>query len=121
MSDDSASSRGEKVALVESFFDGIVTGDLDRLPVGPELAVQSPLTSRLEGAAAREDVKTVAANTRAIRVVRHVVEGDHVASLTENDTANGPLTIFALFTIGSGRIVEVRVFYDTRQLAMSGD
>ena len=50
-------SRDEKVAVVESFFDCIASGDLDRLPIAPELTVESPLTPKLSGEAAMEYVK----------------------------------------------------------------
>ncbi len=48
--------------------------------------------------------------------MQHIVEGDHGATLTENETINGPLSVFANFQIESGRIKDVRVFYDPGQL-----
>jgi hypothetical protein len=112
-------SRDEKVALVESFLDCRASGELDRLPVGPELTVESPLTPKLSGEAAMAYVKAVAAGTKGIRVVQHIVEGNHVATLSENETVNGPLSVFAKFQIESGRIKDVRVFYDPRRIAGS--
>ena len=121
MTTPSTMSRAEKVAVVESFLDGIASSELDRLPVDPELTVESPLTQKLSGPAAMEYVKAVAAGTTGIQVIQHIVEGDYVATLTENETLNGPLSVFSKFQIESGRIKDARVFYDTRQIAGSTD
>ena len=112
-------SRDEKIAVVESFFNGMVSNTLDRLPIAPEFTVESPLTPKLSGEAALEYVKAVAAGTKGIQVVQHIVEGDHVATLTENETINGPLSVFSKFQIESGRIKDARVFYDPRRIAGS--
>ena len=117
----SAMSRDEKVSIVESFLSCMASSELDRLPIDPELTVQSPLIPKLSGQAAKEYVKAVAANTDGIQVIQHIVEGDQVATLTENETTNGPLSVFAKFQIESGRIKDVRVFYDTRQLVGPDD
>lgn len=103
-------SRDEKVALVEAFLNCVASGELERLPVAPELTVESPLTPKLGGSAAMEYVKAVAAGTNRIQVVQHIVEDDHVATLSENSTVNGPLSVFAKFQIELGRIKDVRVF-----------
>lgn len=114
-----ALSRSEAVALIESFLDCIVRGELDRLPAAPDLTVQSPLTPKRDGAAAMEYVKLVSASVTGIRVRQHIVEGEHVASLLDQETVNGPLEVFSKFRIASGRIQDVRVFYDPRQVAGS--
>ncbi len=112
-------SREEKVALVESFLNCMASGEVERLPIAPDLTVESPLTSKLSGEAAMEYVKAVAEGTKSIQVVQHIVEGDHVATLSENETINGPLSVFAKFRIESGRIKDVRVFYNPRRIARS--
>ncbi len=112
-------SRDETVAVVESFLDCIASGKLDRLPIAPDLTVESPLTPKLGGAAAMEYVKAVAAGTKGIQIVQHIVEGDHVATLTENEIINGSLSVFSKFQIESGRIKDVRVFYNPRRIAGS--
>ena len=114
-------SRDEKVAVVEAFFDCVSSSELDRLPIDPELTVESPLTPKLSGRAAMEYVKAVAAGTNSIQVVQHIVEGDFVATLSENETTNGLLSVFSRFHIEAGRIKDVRVFYDPRQIAGSTD
>jgi hypothetical protein len=110
-------SRDEKIAVVESFLGCMASGELERLPITRELTVESPLTPKLSGDAAMQYVKAVAAGTKSIRIVQHIVEGDYVATVSENETINGPLSVFGKFQIESGRIKDVRVFYDPRQPA----
>ncbi len=109
-------SRDENVAVVESFLNCIVTKDLDRLPIDPEYTAQSPLTPKLSGQAALEYLKVVAAAVKGIRVIQHIVEDNHVATFFEEDTINGSLEVFSKFQIESGRIKDVRVFYDPRPI-----
>jgi hypothetical protein len=113
-------SRDEKVAVIESFLHGIVSKKLDQLPIDPEITFESPLIPERRGrAAALEYLKGVAAALKGIRVVQHIVEGDHVATLFDEETVNGPLQVFAKFQIASGRIRDARVFYDPRRIARS--
>jgi hypothetical protein len=50
---------------------------------------------------------------------QHIVEGNHVATLFEEDTVDGPLPVFSLWEIHEGRIKDVRVFYDPRRIKAS--
>jgi hypothetical protein len=114
-------SREEKVALVESYLDCVARKELDRLPIAPEYTAQSPMTPRLSGQAAVEYLRTVAAGMKRIQVRQHIVEGDHVATFFEEDTVYGPIPVFAKFQIESGRIKDVRVFYDPRPMLAGRD
>ena len=115
----SSPTRDQQVAVVESFLDCIVRKDFDRLPIAPEYTAQSPLTPKLTGQAALEYLRVVARAVNAIRIEQHIVEGDHVATLFEEDTVNGTLPVFSRFHIEEGRIKDVRVFYDPRRIATS--
>jgi limonene-1,2-epoxide hydrolase len=112
-------SRSEQVAVVEAFFAAIVSKDLSRLPVDPDLTAQSPLTPKLRGRAALAYLEKIAANVKAIRVTQHIVEGDFVATLFEEDTAHGVIPVFATFEIVAGRIRDTRAFYDPRPILAS--
>jgi hypothetical protein len=52
-------------------------------------------------------------------IERHIVEGDIVATLFEEDTIHGRIPVFSKFHIESGRIKDVRVFYDPRLITGS--
>jgi hypothetical protein len=112
-------SREENVAVVESFLNCLASKELDRLPIAPELTVESPMIPKVSGRAAMEYMKAVAAGVKGIRVMQHIVEGEHVATFLEEETIYGPLPVFAKFQIESGRVKDVRVFYDARRIAGS--
>ena len=62
-------------------------------------------------------LKRVADAVRAIHVKQHIVEGDWVATLFDEETASGPVSVFAKFEVASSGIRDVIVFYDPRALA----
>jgi hypothetical protein len=109
-------SRTDKIAVVESFLNCLVSKDLARLPVEPDLTVESPLIAKVGGGAAMKYVKRVADTVTAIRVQQHIVEGDWVATRFDEETRNGPVAVFARFQVVSERIKDVSVFYDPRKL-----
>ena len=109
-------SRTDKIAVVESFLNCLVSKDLAQLPVEPDLTVESPLIARVGGGAAMKYVKRVADSVSEIRVKQHIVEGDWVATLFDEETANGPVAVFARFQVVAERIKEVSVFYDPRKV-----
>ncbi len=116
-----AMSRDENVALVESFLSCMATSEADRMPIGPEFTVESPLVPKLSGQAAMDYVEATAAGTKGIEVVQHIVKGDFVAALSVNETINGKLSVFSRFQIELGRSKDARVFYDPRSIAGSTD
>jgi hypothetical protein len=107
-------SRDDKVAVVETFLSCLASKDLAQLPIEPDLTVQSPLIPKVGGASAMKYLKRVADAVRAIHVKQHIVEGDWVATLFDEETANGPVSVFAKFEIASAGIRDVTVFYDPR-------
>ena len=109
-------SRNDKIAVVESFLNCLVSKDLAQLPVEPDLTVESPFIAKVAGGAAMKYVKRVADSLTAVRIKQHVVEGDFVATLFEEDTVNGSVAVFSLFQVVSERVKNVSVFYDPRKL-----
>lgn len=112
-------SRDEKVAVVELYLACVIRKQLDQLPITPDYTAQSPLTPKLSGPAAVEYLRTVAAGVKDIQIKQHIVEGDHVATFFEEDTIYGRIPVFAKFQIESGRVKDVRVFYDPRPIVTS--
>jgi hypothetical protein len=109
-------SRNDKIAVVETFLNCLASKDIAQLPIEPDLTVQSPLIPKLGGAPAMKYLKRVADGLRAIHVKQHIVEGDWVATLFDEETVNGPVSVFAKFEVIAARIRDVSVFYDPRSL-----
>ena len=110
-------SREELVAIVEAFLNGLANGDVEGLPLHPEVTVESPLFPRTSGAGAWNYVRVLASSVDAIEYLEHIVEGDAVASMFVEHTPRGPLTVFSRFRIEAGLITDARVFYDPRTIA----
>jgi ketosteroid isomerase-like protein len=114
--DTQTSARDEIIELVELFFDCLVSGDLDRLPVASSFTVQSPLTPPLSGEDAIDYVKAVSTAARRITVLEHIVEDNRVATLLDEEVGEVTLRVFSKFRVDNGQISDVRVFYDPRVL-----
>jgi hypothetical protein len=107
-------TREEKVAVVEAFLNGMVSGDVDALPFAESFFVETPLLGRAERDAAMGYIRATSVATLSIQVESHIVEGDQVATLSENETPNGPMMVFAKFVVYDGLLQSARVFYDPR-------
>jgi len=107
-------SRDDKVAVVETFLSCLASKDLAQLPIEPDLTVESPLVPRVSGASAMKYLKRLADAVRAIHVKQHIVEGDWVATVFDEETAGGSVSVFAKFQVVSSGIRDVTVFYDSR-------
>ena len=107
-------TREDKVAVVEAFLNGMVSGDVDALPLAESFFVETPLLGRAEREAAMGYIKATSVATLSIQVESHIVERDQVATLSENETPNGPMMVFAKFVVCDGLLQSARVFYDPR-------
>jgi hypothetical protein len=52
----------------------------------------------------------------AVKPVRHIADGEYVASLVEISGRFGKLTVFQLYRIEDGLITEARSFFDPREI-----
>ena len=107
-------TRDEKVAVVEAFLNAMVSGDVESLPLAESFVVQTPLLGRAKREDAMDYIKATSGATRSVNVQSHIVEGDYVATLSDNETPNGPMTIFAKFEVRDELLQSARVFYDPR-------
>ena len=91
------------------------------MPIDAGLTVESPLMPKVSGQAAMDYLKRVSDGLKEIEIRQHIVEGDWVATLLDEDTVNGALTVFAKFQVVSGRIRDVSVFYDPRRILQGSE
>lgn len=106
-------SRAEKAAVIDRYFACVVSGRVDELPVTDDYGSESPLSGRITGKAAIEYLGSIGAEMKAIRVVRHIVEGDFVATHFDEELAGGTLPVVGLFELEGDRVKFVRVFFDS--------
>jgi hypothetical protein len=105
------------IEIVERYLDAIRTKDLSQAPVDQNITFTDPLTPACAGRQAwAEFVSGMLPGINDVRVLQHIADGDHVATLWEADTAWGVIPIFEYFRISGGLIHEARAFLDPRPI-----
>lgn len=108
---------GSALAAVESYLDAFRNGQVGDIPLAPSVTFESPLAGRLAGVEAVADfLGRLAGVVSGVRVFRHVVQDDCVASSLEFRTPAGPLRSLDLFEVAHGLIQHVQAFHDPRPL-----
>jgi hypothetical protein len=111
--------RQAKIAVVETFFDGLRSRNGSVIRFAPEVEFESPMThERVTGAeAAAAFLTNVAGIVKDVRVHQFIVEGEHTCVRWEFDTLDPPTTIAACayFRLrDDGLISHVRAYHDPR-------
>ena len=104
--------RQEKTDVIEKYFDCVISGRIDELPVTDDYGSESPSSGLVQGPEAVAYLGRIGAEMSAIRVVQHVVEGNFVATHFEEDIDGGTVPVFALFELAGEKVRFVRVFFD---------
>ena len=108
--------RKAKIAIVESYIDGLGAGDFSRVPFSEDVAFKSPLTPEIRGQAAIDFLSGLFPIIRGTEVVQHIVEGEYVATIFILRTPNGTTYVFDKFRIVDGKLTEVNPYYDPSEL-----
>jgi len=120
-------SREQKLCAVQAFLDGLVSKDIEGMPLAADLVLTSPLDPEhpLVGKAAAAEFLHTRVFPRIpvhkAEVERHVIEGECVATLWKatfmlpgNKQAVVP--IFDFFRVVDGEIKEIRPYFDPKPL-----
>ena len=107
------SERDRKVKVIEQYFRCVVDGNLKDLPVTDGYGSESPQSGIVRGEKAITYLGMIGAEMSDIRVVRHIVDGDFVATHFEEITARGILPVVGLFELRGYKVCFVRVFFDS--------
>lgn len=105
--------RNRKTRTIEAYFRCVIEGRLADLPVTDDYGSESPLSGPVESPRAVEYLGEIGKAMSDIRIVRHIVEGDWVATHFEEVLPNGVLPVVGLFQFRGDRIRHVRVFFDS--------
>lgn len=108
-----ATGRNTKTQTIEAYFRCVVEGRLGDLPITKDYGSESPLSGRMQGRKAVEYLGVIGAEMSDIRIVRHIVEGDCVATHFEEVLPTGVLPVVGLFEFTGDRIRFVRVFFNS--------
>jgi catechol 2,3-dioxygenase-like lactoylglutathione lyase family enzyme len=103
------------LAAVESYLDAFRNRQVSDIRLAPSVTYESPLAGHLAGVEAVVDfLGRLASVVNGVRVLRHVVQDDCVASRLEFQTPAGLLCSLDLFEVAHGLIQHVQAFHDPR-------
>ena len=105
-------SQSEKIAVVESYLNGLLRKDLSSVPFAPGVTFAGPLMPKLSG---RETIvgflTSILPMIKGIEIRQHIVDGDYVATVFDMDTVNGVDHVVDLCLVVGGELTEIRAFY----------
>lgn len=108
------------IEVVEKYLEGMRKHDMSETPFVSNVVFETPLGGTMQGK--HNVIRFINAYSpmmNDVRVLRHISDGDHVATLWEAMTAFGTLTVFQMFHIEDGAIKELKSFYDPREFLES--
>jgi len=105
------------VAVVERYLRALKDRNLADVPFAPDVVFQGPLSPKLTGIdAVTEILEQMLPVIRDIRVERHIVDGEFVATMFELDTIFGMIPVCDCFHVVGGQLKQIRPFYDPRPI-----
>ena len=109
--------REDVVRAVEAYLNGLGSKDLSAAPFHPDIRFEGPLGPPITGAdALREFLTGMFPAVKAVRILRHIVDGEWCATVFDFDTAFGVIPVMDCFRVQDGQIVSVRPYYDPRPI-----
>jgi len=104
------------VIAATQFLQAMKDKNLSQAPLSESVSYNGPLSG--EAIRGRSHVirflGTYLPIVNDVREVRHIADGDHVATVWQADTSFGEISLVYVFRMESGKIVEIQSFYDPR-------
>jgi hypothetical protein len=105
-------SRDETIAVIESYIKGLRSKDLSNVPFAADVTFEGPRQPRLTG---RPNViaflTSILPAIKDIRIERHIVEGEYVATVFDMETIFGTDKVFDLLHVSNGQLKAIHSFY----------
>jgi limonene-1,2-epoxide hydrolase len=112
--------REGNIALVERHFEALRRHDLSLSPLADDVYFDDPIAGRDRSADNfRAFLSGFLPAISGVRVLRHVCEGEYVATHWEADTIFGIIPILELFRIEDEKITEIIAYFDPRPIVGS--
>ena len=111
-------SREQNVALVESYLACFASKDPSSVPFADAVVFEGPTWPTLTG---RQSVlrflRMILPGIRRAQVKRHIVEGDHIATIFDMETDQGVEHVCDYIEIAGGEIARVQAFFYPRPIS----
>lgn len=109
--------REENIKAVEAYLNGLKNKDLSLVPFADDIYFEDPIAGKNRGAENfRAFLSGFLPAINDVRVVRHVCEGDYVATHFEVDGVFGIVPIMEMFRVEDGKITEAIGYFDPRPI-----
>jgi hypothetical protein len=104
------------VAAAAAFLNAMQCKDLSQAPLADNVFYEGPLSG--EAIRGRDHVTRFLGVylpvINDVSLVRHISDGDYVATVWRAQTSFGEISLVYIFRIEAGRIAEIQAFYDPR-------
>jgi ketosteroid isomerase-like protein len=111
-------SREQNIALVESYLACFASKDPSSVPFADGVVFEGPTWPTLTGRqAVLRFLRLILPAIRRVQVKRHIVEGDHVATIFDMETDHGVEHVCDYIEIAGGEIARVQAFFYPRPIA----
>jgi limonene-1,2-epoxide hydrolase len=107
----------ENIKAVESYLNALKTKDLSIAPFAGDIYFEDPIAGKNRGAENfRAFLSGFLPAITDVRVIRHVCEGDYVATHFEVDGVFGVIPIMEMFKVENSEITEAIGYFDPRPI-----
>ena len=105
----------KNIEVVEKYLLALSEGDLSVSPIADNIRFDNPISGAAEGKEAYYAFLTgFLTAISEIKIIRHISEGDLVATEWEVDGVFGVIPVMEMYRIENGLIVEMRSYFDPR-------
>jgi len=104
-------SREQNIALVESYLACFATKDPSNVPFADGIVFEGPTWPTITGRqAVLSFLKLIVPGIRRAEIRRHIVDGDHIATIFDMVTDQGVQHVCDCIDISNGEIARVQAF-----------
>ena len=109
--------REENIKAVEAYLNALKMHELSQAPFADDIYFEDPVAGKNRGAENfRAFLSGFLPAISDVRVVRHIAEGDYVATHFEVDGVFGIIPIMEMFKVKNGEITEAIGYFDPRPI-----
>jgi hypothetical protein len=108
--------REHTIRIVEQYLDAVRRNDAAAIPLHPDAVCEFPTNTYRGAAAFKEGLDNFARITRAIDVIRLIVDGEHCVALLTIDTIFGVIPFAEHIHVANEQIDFIRGYCDPRPI-----
>lgn len=109
--------KNENIQVVDAYLKALGSRDLSLVPLADDMYFEDPVAGKHHGAENfRAFLSGFLASINEVRLIRHIADGEYVATHFEVDGVFGVIPIIEIFKIEDGKITEAIGYFDPRPI-----